>query len=110
MGFYMESYKMTTLVLRNFLASSDVNETLDDVPPRKRSQPGAPRAATVAGELRRGPPSDKDVVVLISAAVALLFANGPRKGEPGSAAGLQTFYYLRKILISVMSSSISRPL
>jgi hypothetical protein len=86
-----------------------VKETLDDVPPRKRSQPGAPRAATVAGELRRGPPSDAQVVVPISAAVALLFANGPRKGEPGSAAGLQTFYFVRKILISGMSTSIPRP-
>ncbi len=45
----------TTLVLLNFLASSEVKVRLDEVPPRKRSQPGAPLAATVAGEQRRGP-------------------------------------------------------
>jgi hypothetical protein len=58
-----------TLVLLNFLASSEVKVRLDEVPPRKRSQPGAPLAATVAGELRRGP-----------AATAAESAAPPREG------------------------------
>ena len=40
-----------SLVLLNFLASSDVKVTLEVLPPRNLSQPGAPRAAMVAGDV-----------------------------------------------------------
>ena len=41
-----------SFVRRNFLASSEVKVTEAVLSPRNRSQPGAPRAARVAGELR----------------------------------------------------------
>ncbi len=76
----------TTLVLLNFLASSEVKVRLDEVPPRKRSQPGAPLAATVAGELRRGP------VAAESAALPRAGARA-RSGDTSSGAKLKRYSF-----------------
>ncbi len=73
------------MVLLNFLASSEVKVRLDEVPPRKRSQPGAPLAATVAGELRRGPAA-------ASAAPAREGARA-RSGDTSSGAKLNEYSF-----------------
>ncbi len=77
----------TTLVLLNFLASSEVKVRLDEVPPRKRSQPGAPLAATVAGELRRGPAAAE------SAAPPIREAARARSGDTSSGAKLKKYSF-----------------
>jgi hypothetical protein len=76
----------TTLVLLNFLASSEVKVRLDEVPPRKRSQPGAPLAATVAGELRRGPAAAESAAPPREGARA-------RSGDTSSGAKLNEYSF-----------------
>ncbi len=74
------------MVLLNFLASSDVKVRLEDVPPRKRSQPGAPLAATVAGELRRGPAAAESAAPPTEGARA-------RSGDASSGAKLKRYSF-----------------
>ena len=65
-----------SFVRRNFRASSEVKVTLEVVTPRNLSQPGAPLAAMVAGDLRDFPVPEDVLARALSASSSILSGGG----------------------------------